>query len=135
MNLLKQKKSIYFLLLVCMLFLGMCVENIQADSFFSYESSAHAASTLLYGERTSLTAQEYPAETISRQECITSFSQVVRRSFNRSNRGSALILLFVDSLPQISPFIQTSSVIGFADKSSCSTIIVNYIHHKDGKKA
>lgn len=135
MNQWKQKKSLCFLLMICMLFLGMCVENAQADSFFSYESSSHAASTLLSGERTTLTTQEYPVENISRDECFTSSSQIVRRSFSRSNRGTALSLLFVDILPQISPFIQASSDSELTDESSCSTVIVNYIHHKDGKKA
>ena len=131
----KQKKSLCFLLMICMLFLGMCVESVQADSFFSYESSAHTASTLLSGERTTLTAQEYPVETISRDEYFTSSSQIIRRSFSRNNRGTALSLLFVDTLPQISPFIQASSDIELTAESSCSTVIVNYIHHKDGKKA
>ena len=135
MNQWKQKKSLCFLLMICMLFLGMCVENVQADSFFSYESSAHTASTLLSGDRTTLTAQEYTVENISRDECFTSTSQIVRRSFNRSTRGTALSLLFMDILPQISPFIQMSSDLELADESSCSTVIVNYIHHKDGKKA
>lgn len=135
MNLLKQKMSIYFLLLICMLFLGMCIENVHADSFFSYESSAHAASTLLSGERTSLTAQEYTVVTISRQDFVTCSNQIIRRSFTRNTRGTALLLLFVDILSQISPFIQTSSDFELTDESSCSTVIVNYIHHKDGKKA
>ncbi len=135
MKLLKQKKSLCFFIMICMLFLGMCVEYIQTDSFFSYESSAHSASTLLSGERITLTSQEYKAENISKDECFTNSSHVIRRSFNRSNKGAALSLLFVDILPLIFSFIQTSTDYELANESSCSTIIVNYIHHKDGKKA
>ena len=131
----KQKKSLCFFLIICMLFLGMCVENIQADSFFSYESSAHSASSLLSGERTTLTTQEYKIDYFSKEECFSSSSQVIRRSFSRSNKGAALCLLIVDILPLIFPFIHTSSDYELADESYFSTVIVNYIHLKDSKKA
>lgn len=131
----KQKKSICFFLIICMLFLGMCIEQFQADSFFSYESSTHTASTILSGQRTTLTSQEYRMEDISQEDYITGCGQIVHRSFCRSNRGTALSLLFVDILPQISPIILTSTASELTDEASCSTVIVNYIHHKDGKKA
>lgn len=135
MKLEKQKKSICFLLMICMLFLGMCFENIQTDSFFSYETTTHSASTLRSGERTTLTSQVYQEETLARQDGITSFSQDVRRCFSRTTRGTALNLLFVDILPLISPIILISSDCELAQESSSRTVIVNYIHHKDGKKA
>lgn len=131
----KQKKSLCCFIMICMLFLGMCVESIYAGSFFSYESSAHSASTLLSGKRISLTTQEYKVENISKEECFTSSNPVIRRSFSRGNKGMTLSLLFVDILPLFFPFIQTSSDYELATESSCSTMIVNYIHHKDGKKA
>lgn len=135
MNQLKQKKSICFFLMICMLFLGMCVENIQADSFFLYESSSHTASTLLSGKRTTLATQEYQVETISREDFITSGTQNICRSFSRNSRGTALSLLFVDILPQISPIIFAAADCELTEESSSSTVIVSYIHHKDGKKA
>lgn len=135
MNQQKQKKSLCFLLIICMLFLGMCIETIQADSFFSYESSAHAASALLSGERTTLTTQEYPAENIAKDECFTDLYQVIRRSFGHHNKGIALSLLCVDTLPQIFPFIQTSSDCELTAESSSRTVIVTYIHNQDGQKA
>lgn len=134
MNQWKQKKSLCFLLMICILFLGMCIDNNQADSFFSYESSVHTASTLL-GKGTTLTAQEYTIESISKDEYFTGSCQIARRSFSPGNKGTSLSLLFVDILPQNSSLTQISSDIELADESSCSTVIVNYIHHKDGKKA
>lgn len=62
----QQKKSLCFFLIIGILFLGVCAENIQADSFFSYESSTHSASSLLSGERTTLTTQEYLVSNISK---------------------------------------------------------------------
>lgn len=134
MNQWKQKKSLCFLLMICILFLGMCIDNNQADSFFSYESSVHTASTLL-GKGTTLTAQEYTIESISKDEYFIGSSQIARRSFSPGNKGTSLSLLFVDILPQNSSLTQISSDIELADEFSCSTVIVNYIHHKDGKKA
>lgn len=134
MNQWKQKKSLCFLLIICILFLGMCIDNNQADSFFSYESSVHTASTLL-GKGTTLTAQEYTIESISKDECFIGSCQIARRSFSPGNKGTSLSLLFVDILPQNSSLTQISSDIELTDESSCSTVIVNYIHHKDGKKA
>ena len=131
----QQKKSLCFFLIIGILFLGVCAENIQADSFFSYESSTHSASSLLSGERTTLTTQEYLVSNISKDECMTNSNQVIPRSFIRNSKGTALCLLFVDLLPLIFPLIQTSSDDELTNESYFSTIIINYIHHKDGKKA
>lgn len=131
----QQKKSLCFFLIIGILFLGVCAENIQADSFFSYESSTHSASSLLSGEQTTLTTQEYLVSNISKDECITNSNQVIPRSFIRNSKGTALCLLFVDLLPLIFPLIQTSSDDELTNESYFSTIIINYIHHKDGKKA
>lgn len=131
----KQKKGLCCFIMICMLFLGMCVESIHTGSFFSYESSAHSSSTLLSGERITLTAQEYKVETLSKNECITNSGSAIRHSLGRYSRGTTLNLLFVDLLPLIFLFIQTSSDHEHANGSSCSTMIINYIHHKDGKKA
>lgn len=131
----RQKKSICFLLMICMLFLGMCFENIQTDSSFSCENTTYTVSTISSGERTTLTKQVYYEENLAKEESITDTQQAARRIFNRISRGISLNLAFVDILPQNSPIIYTSSDCELAKESSSNAIIVNYIHHKDGKKA
>ncbi len=131
----KQKKSICFLLLICMLFLGMCFENVQADSFFLTKTTAQATSTIRSAGHSTLTNLVYHEEAIAKQDCATDINQVVRRCLNRTLRGTALNLIFVDILPQISPIILTSADCELTEESSSCTVIVNYIHHKDGKKA
>ena len=91
----QQKKSLCFFLIIGILFLGVCAENIQADSFFSYESSTHSASSLLSGERTTLTTQEYLVSNISKDECITNSNQVIPRSFIRNSKGTARVQPYV----------------------------------------
>lgn len=135
MKLGRQKKSICFLLMICMLFLGMCFESIQTDSSFSCENTVYTVSTIRSAERTTLTKQVYYEETIAKEESITDPQQAVQRLFNRTSRGIALNSAFVDILPQISPIFYTSLDCELAQESSSNTIIVNYIHHKDGKKA
>ena len=135
MNLKKQKKSICVLLIISMLFLGMCFESVQAGSSFSCESTTFTTSTIRSTERTTLTSQIYAEETLAWQDCITSFQQAVRLTFSRTTRGIALYLALVDILPQVSPIYYTSSNCELSKESSSNTIIINFIHHKDGKKA
>ena len=135
MNFGRQKKSICFLLMICMLFLGMCFENIHADSSFSCENTTYTISTIRSAEETTLTKQVYYEETLAKEESIMDPQQAVRRIFSRISRGISLNLAFVDILPQISPIFYTSLDCELAQESSSNTIIVNYIHHKDGKKA
>lgn len=131
----KQKKSICFLFMICILFLGMCFENVQTDSSFLCENTAHTVSTLRSTESPTLTDHVYRQETFSEQAYAVNLRQAVRRTFTRTNKGAALNLIFVDILPQISPTIYTSSDCELIHESFSNTVIVNYIHHKDGKKA
>lgn len=113
----------------------MCFENIQTDSSFSCDNTSYSVSTICSGERTTLTKQVYYEETLAKEESIMDPQQAVRRIFSRISRGISLSLVFVDILPQNSPIIYTSSDCKLAKESSSNAIIVNYIHHKDGKKA
>lgn len=131
----KQQKCIYFLFIIGMLFLGMCFENIQTGSSFSCENATHTVSTIRSSERTTLTKQVYHDETLTREDCVVSIRQAVRRTFTRTCRGISLNLAFVDILPQFFPFICSSSDCELVKEFSSNTVIVNYIHHKDGKKA
>ena len=59
MNSRKQHKSICFILILSMLFLGMCFENIEADSSLAYQLVSQADSTLRSSQNTSLSRQIY----------------------------------------------------------------------------
>ncbi len=134
MNVRKQKKWICFIMLACMLFLGMCLENIHADSFLAYESSTHSASTLLSGSRTTFITQDYPEETYIRYDSIDTLHHLMHRSMNRCRGDFSLNPAFVDVLPQIFLLIFTALAVKRIPAFSCSTVIVNYIHLTDGAK-
>lgn len=133
----KQKRSICFLSMICILFLGMCFENVQTDSSFSYssENTAHTASTFRSARHATLTNSFYKQGTLTNEDCVTNLRQAVRRTFTRANKSAALNLILVDILPQISPIIYTSSDCQLTPEPFSNTIIVSYIHHKDGKKS
>ena len=115
MNSRKQHKSICFILILSMLFLGMCFENIEADSSLAYQ----------------LVSQE---ESIGRP-VGNSIQLNARRNNSRTGRGTDVSLLSADILLQTFP--HTSIVLSpiYGSASHSTSVIVDYIHHKDGKKA
>lgn len=133
----KPQKSICFLLIICLLFLGMCSERVQADSSFSCsdETAFHTDSSLRSVEKSILTDQLYVQETLTRESGITGLRQAVRRVFARTYRGAALSLILADILPPISHIITASNDCELSAEPSSNTIIVSFIHHKDGKKS
>ena len=71
MNSRKQHKSICFILILSMLFLGMCFENIEADSSLAYQLVSQADSTLRSSQNTSLSRQIYMEESIGRPVAVS----------------------------------------------------------------
>lgn len=136
MELEKQKKSICSFFIIFVLFLGMCFEKTQADSFFSFSSFSHDTTAVICSiPKTASIDTIYHENTLTEQDCSLEYQQLLRRFFSRAGKNIALILTFVDTLPQIFPTIKASSDCELTNESSSSTVIVNYIHHKDGKKA
>ena len=134
MNSRKQHKSICFILILSMLFLGMCFENIEADSSLAYQLVSQADSTLRSSQNTSLSRQIYMEESIGRP-VGNSIQLNARRNNSRTGRGTDVSLLSADILLQTFPHtsIVLSPVYGSASHSTSE--IVDYIHHKDGKTA
>ena len=134
MNSRKQHKSICFILILSMLFLGMCFENIEADSSLAYQLVSQADSTLRSSQNTSLFRQIYMEESIGRP-VGNSIQLNARRNNSRTGRGTDVSLLSADILLQTFP--HTSIVLSpiYGSASHSTSVIVDYIHHKDGKKA
>lgn len=134
MNHTKQRKSLCFILILSMLFFGMCFENLEADSFLSYLLTTQADSMLRSSQNTSLSQQVYIEDTLGRP-----VGNVIRLSERRNNsrigRETDLDLLSAELLLQIFPitFILLSHFYG--SEAHSNSVIVDYIHQKDGKKA
>lgn len=134
MNIRKQHKSICFILILSMLFLGMCFEDIEADSFLASQLVSQTESTLRSTQNTSLSKQVYMDESIGKP-VGNSVQLNVRRNNSRTGRSTDISLLSADILLQTFPHtsIVLSAIHGSASHST--SVIVDYIHLKDGKKA
>lgn len=113
----------------------MCSEKAQTDSFFVYEISNHIVSTIRSCQNNDFIQQVFKEETLAQQDCAAFIKNSARRVTEKTGRQLSVELSYVDILPSSKPFISTAS-----DKENCpeahsNTIIVSYIHLKDGKKA
>ena len=102
MNNRKQHKSICFILILSMLFLGMCFENIEADSFLAYQLVSQADSTLRSSQNTSLSRQIYMEDlegwadsivctTTEQADFVRKFLQVMEQNLDREDLGSTFV--------------------------------------------
>ena len=102
MNSRKQHKSICFILILSMLFLGMCFENIEADSSLAYQLVSQADSTLRSSQNTSLSRQIYMEDlegwadsivctTTEQADFVRKFLQVVEQNLDREDLGSTFV--------------------------------------------
>lgn len=135
MKIKKQHKSICFLLMISMLFLGMCFEDIEADSCFAYQLSVQTNSTLRSMQNTSLSHQSFTEETTIGQPVSAIIRQAAKRSCSRTGRNSELDLLSAEILWHNFPTFFTLSSRESGYEIPSNTVIVDYIHHKDGKKS
>lgn len=117
MNSRKQHKSICFILILSMLFLGMCFENIEADSSLAYQLVSQADSTLRSSQNTSLSRQIYMEESIGRP-VGNSIQLNARRNNSRTGRGTDVSLLSADILLQTFPH---TSIVLFTYLRFCIT--------------
>ena len=102
MNSRKQHKSICFILILSMLFLGMCFENIEADSSLAYQLVSQADSTLRSSQNTSLSRQIYMEDlegwadsivctTTEQADFVRKFLQVMEQNLDREDLGSTFV--------------------------------------------
>ncbi len=128
----RSHKLICIALTAAIMISGICLNGIQASSFFSChkESSISAPDKLI--EKGSI----YRTEQLSEREVISSIRQVrtnSRRVTSRTEQEIDSVSLVADILPQ--GFHSTSAIEeGLYCDNLCSVAILNYIHKQDGEK-
>ncbi len=136
MKQLKTKRSICFLLIISMLFMGMCFEDIHADSLFLNNNSNQSAS-IRSGER--IISSEifclYEENLRQSSDIVSAIRQLVKRNTTRIGRNSDINLLYVDNFPQYFQISVSHTICGVTPVIFNNLIISRYIHEKDGKKA
>lgn len=127
----KYKKVISYFLITLMLFSGMFYENILEDSLFDYTTVTHSIPYI----------GTYDDIITDAAICTTEMLGVRTISYVQQNKSpqriaikTAFDYLPVDYISQIfSNFFLTVHVVQFRNLYS-QTVLVDYIHSKDGKK-
>lgn len=129
----KYKKVISYFLIALILFSGMFCENILEDSFFGYTTASHSEATI---DSYNATLSETAACT-SEMLGLRSFSfvqQFANKSMTKVVVRFAFNCMLIQCILHIySNFFLTAHIVQF-QKLYGQTVLVNYIHNKDGKK-
>lgn len=125
---------ISLLLVICMLLSGMCFERFETDSFFSYKYSKDTSSVLNSDSDVSTSSKILVEEPLGQRDAITS-SRQSRHSEERTGARTDLYLSFLEILPLNPALIFSSIADNLYNEIISNTVIINYIHQKDGKKA
>ena len=134
MNIRKQKHSLSVILIIFMLFLGTCYEDIHAGFSFTYRLNTQTDSTLRSSQNTSLSNQAYLEESPGKP-IGSVIRQAARRNSSKTGRDTYLSLFTAGILWQFYPITFILLSHSYGSEVHSNTVIIDYIHHKDGKKA
>ncbi len=132
MRKIRNHKLICIVLTVAIMISGICLNGMQANSFFS----CHKESSISAPDRLIEKGSIYRTEQLSEREVISSIRQVrtySRRTNSRTEQEIAPVSLIADILPQIFHSI-TAVEERLYYETLCSVAILNYIHKQDGEK-
>lgn len=132
MQMKRRNNFICFLLAITMLISGMCFNSAKADSLFSCKNSVNSTSTI-HSFDNLWSHPEVRTEEISGVRILTSSI----KSENRSGAHTRLDchLNSVEILSQNFFCYSTAVADDFYSEIRSNTVIINYIHQKDGKKS
>ena len=125
-------KLICIVLTVAIMISGICLNGIQANSYFSCNKESRISSP----DNTIAEGSVYRTEQLSEREVISSIRQVrtySRRAISRAEQEIDSVSFEADILPQ--KFHSTSAIEeGLYYDNLCSVAILDYIHKQDGEK-
>lgn len=130
----RNQKWICLFLVIAVMILGICLEKIPADSYFSCKQE----STIAKADGVLRDISAYKTETLSQREVLSSLRSAKRELRRNQVRTSALLGNYLSSeefLPQIFQSKQAAGGDSIYCKTSCSAAILSYIHNQDGEKA
>ena len=137
-----QKRTIGLFLLICLLLLGICLENVQTYSLSACASldlsnftSAHPESEIIPAGKTFPVQRFMPGKTFSSENAVVN----TRRGFGKADyrtgrQGFAFLCAYLALLHKNS---STHSFLahGISHNIPKHIIIIQYIHFKDGQKS
>lgn len=132
---LRRGKRGYIIAVICVLFLGMCCENTQADSALMY-GIIHHTDSVLKDRKQAQRSDLFYAENRADLLCTgTVFRQESRQISSKGVRETVSLFLVIDLFFKMIPAFFSAACAGFHNRASDSNRIVCYIHLKDGKKS
>ena len=130
----RNQKCICLLLAIAIMISGICLEKIPADSYFSCNQS----NTIVKAEGVFKNISACRTETLSQREVLSSL-RAANRPFRsnqvRTHNLSGCSLFSVGFLPQNFQSKQGTEKGDVYCNTSCSVVILSYIHNQDGEKA
>ena len=134
-NVSKQTQTSYWLLsIVMVLFVGICAERFQTDYRLSFPQDARTEAALK-GEPPGSSEEQYFEETSLRDVSSEIFRQANRRT---SSRTTDFLRFFYCLAALLLPFLPVTGIISWTFRKyvvPSRDTIIQYIHHKDGKKS
>lgn len=132
MEKIRNHKLMSVMLAIVIMISGICLNEIQANSYFSCKQESHISSP----DNTIDEGSVYRTERLSQREVISSIRQVrlnTRRANSKTENEIGFCPFDVDILPQ--RFHSISAVEErLYYETLCSIAILNYIHEQDGEK-
>ena len=132
MGKIRNHKWICIALMAAIMISGICLNGIQANSFFS----CHKESSISAPDKLVEKGSVYRTEQLSEREVIRSIRQVrnnSRRANSRTEQEIEFCLFDVDILPHKFHSISATEERLYYE-NLCSVAILNYIHKQDGEK-
>lgn len=136
------KRTIGLFVLVCLLLLGVCLENVQTDSLsacisldLSGSLSAHPESVITSAQKTSPVRQFVPGKSSSTPEAVVNTRRSFGKTYRRLNRLGYDFLCTFHALLQNNSFIHSFFTHGVSFNLPNHIIIIRYIHLQDGQKS
>lgn len=127
------KQWIFNFIALLILLTGMCVDEVKADSIFSYPQTM-AVIGLEMSDEVLTDVDVEPTELLCTRDSITS-SQIAAQITNiRKTIKLSLVLLCVAVFTLVLSNFYTVERIGEFPRLSGRTAVLNYIHNTDGKK-
>lgn len=130
----KRNSRLCYFLTVILLLSGMCFEHVEADSSFVYPECSKTAAVLSSGGSVLTAVDSCTPEMLGHPDADTAISDA-RRPSGRTSFRSFQTILFLRNCFQGLIIILLTVGIGISIESASHTVIVSYIHKKDGKKS
>ena len=130
----KRQTSYWLLSIVMVLFVGICAERFQTDYRLSFPQDVRTEAALK-GEPPGSSEEQYFEETSLRDVSSEIFRQANRRT---SSRTTDFLRFFYCLAALLLPFLPVTGIMSWTVRRyvvPSRDTIIQYIHHKDGKKS